>query len=156
MGLNLNLKDADLKGFDAIPAGSYDALVYEVTQGTTEGKEDAKLPAGTPFFNVQFKVDGGEYNNRRLFRKFIIAPAKLNGKPYEHKRMMDGMIAKFFIAVGFEEDEVLGGDFDPDMDDLAGRECRIVVKQREWNGTMQNDVTAFKPRTDSVAGSSLL
>jgi hypothetical protein len=153
MGLNLNLKNADLKGFDAIPAGTYDCTVYEATMGETEG---GKLPKGTPFINVQFKVDGGEYDNRRVFRKFIIAPPKIDGKAYEHKAMMDGMLAKFFIAIGYTEDEVLGGSFEPDLEDFAGRECRVTVKQREYDGGMVNDVSVVRPRSEETAASSLL
>ena len=155
-GLNLNLKDADLKGFDAIPAGTYDAVVYEASMGETEGGENAKLPKSTPYLNVQFKVEGGEFDNRRVFNKFIIAPGKVDGKPYEHKKMMDGMLAKFFMAIGFSEEEVLGGSFDPDLEDLNGRECRVTVKQREYNGSTYNDVSAVRPRSEVSAGSSLL
>lgn len=155
-GLNLNLKDADLKGFDALPAGTYDAIVYEATMGETKGGENSKLPAGTPFVNVQFKIDGGEYDNRRVFTRYIIAPAKIDGKVYEHKKMMDGMLAKFFIAIGYSENEVTGGSFAPDLEDLAGRECAISLKTRDYNGALQNDVSAVKPRSEATTGSALL
>lgn len=160
MGLNLNMSSADLKGFDAIPAGTYDASVYEVTMGETKGGADAKLPAGTPALNVQFKIDGGDYDNRRVFRKYIIAPEKLNGKKYEHKAMMDGMLAKFFIALGWDEDEVISDSFEPELEDLVGKECRVTVKYRaaddEKGYPAQNDVTAVRPRSEATAGSALL
>lgn len=160
MGLNLNLKDADVKGFDAIPANTYDATVYEVTMGETKGSEGSKLPAGTPFINVQFKIDGGEYDNRRVFRKFIIPPAKVNGKPYEHKAMMEGMLVKFFVALGFDEDAVTAESFEPELEDLVGRECRVTVKYKaedtERGYPASNDVTAVRPRSEATAGSALL
>lgn len=159
-GLNLNLSKADLKGFDAIPAGTYDATVYEAKMEETKGGEGSKLPAGTPKLNVQFKIDGGEHDNRRVFRGFVIAPAKLNGKPYEHKAMMDGMIARFFMACGYEEEEVLSDSFEPDLNDLNGREVRITVKYRaaddEKGYPAQNDVTTVRPRAETSAASSLL
>ena len=158
MGLNLNLKGADLKGFDAIPAGTYDAIVYEASMGETKGSEGSALPAGTPFVNIQFKIDGGDYHNRRVFRKFIIAPDKVNGKKYEHKAMMDGMLARFFLALGYSEDEVISDDFNPDMEDLNGKECRITVKYKAETDQYpaQNEVAAVRPRAEATAGSALL
>lgn len=160
MGLNLNLSSADLKGFDAIPAGTYDAVVYEVSMGETKGSEGSVLPAGTPYLNVQFKVDGGEYDNRRVFRKFIIAPAKIGNKAYEHKGMMDGMLARFFMGIGYDESEVIADDFEPEMEDIQGRECRIQVKYRPADDDKgypaQNEVAAVRPRSEATAGSALL
>lgn len=160
MGLNLNLSNADVKGFDAIPANTYDATVYEVSMGETKGGEGSKLPGGTPFLNVQFKIDGGEYDNRRVFRKFIIPPAKVNGKAYEHKAMMEGMLVKFFLAIGYDEAEVTGEDFEPELEDLVGRECRVTVKYREADEEKgypaSNDVTAVRPRSEATAGSALI
>ena len=70
---------------------------------------------------------------------------------------MDGMLARFFIAIGYDEAEVLSGEFDPDYEDMIGRECRVVVGQREWpkdSGEMQNNVKGVKPvGSDSPAGS---
>ena len=157
-GLNLNLGSADLKGFEAVPAGTYDAIVYDVNMDETKGSDGAKLPAGVPVLNVQFKIDGGDYDNRRVFRRFIIAPEKVGGKKYEHKAMMDGMIAKFFLALGYEEDEVLSDSFEPDLEDLKGKECRIQVKVRPETDAYpaSNDVAAVRPRAEASAGSALL
>lgn len=151
MGLGLNLKDADLKGsdFEAIPSGNYHCSVYDVTMKETKGGQDAALPKGTPMVNVQFKVEGGDYNNRRLFRQLIIAPAKVNGKPYEHKKTMDRILGQFFKCIGFSEEEITSGNFDPDLEDLKGRELLVVVGQKpKYNGAegeMDNVVKGFKP-----------
>jgi hypothetical protein len=143
--MGLNLAGADTKGFDAIPADTYDCAVVKVTDIAVKG-EDGNLPKGTPGISVQFRIVGGEYDNRRVFNNYWIAPAKIGGKAYEKKAMMDGMIAKFFIALGFTEEEVTGGDFDPDYDDdVVGRECRVVVGQKEYAGETQNVVKAVKP-----------
>jgi len=157
-GLNLNLSGAELKGFDAIPAGTYDAIVYEASMGETKGSEGAVLPAGVPFLNIQFKIEGGDYDNRRVFRKFIIAPEKVGGKKYEHKAMMDGMLAKFFLAIGYSEDEVMSESFEPDMEDLNGKECRIQVKYKAETDQYpaSNEVAAVRPRSEVSAGSALI
>lgn len=154
--MGLNLAGADLGGFDAIPADTYDCAIQEVSDTAIKG-EDGNLPKGTPGLNVQFRVVGGEFDNRRLFNTYWIAPAKIGGKAYDKKKMMDGMLARFFIAIGYDEAEVTGGEFDPDYEDMVGRECRVVVGQREWpkdSGDMQNNVKNVKPvGADSPAGS---
>jgi len=156
--MGLNLAGADLKGFEAIPADTYDCAVQEVTMTEIKG-EVGNLPKGTPGINVQFRVVGGEYDNRRVFNTYWIAPAKIGGKAYDKKKMMDGMLAKFFVAIGFDEAEVTSGDFDPDFEDLVGRECRVVVGQREWpkdSGDMQNNVKNVKAVGSGATASSLI
>lgn len=145
----LNLAGADTKGFDAFPSGTYDAEVFEVSMTAIKG-EDGKLPKGTPGFNVQFKITGGEYDNRRVFNNYWIAPAKVNGKKYDKKAMMDGMLVRFFVAIGYDEDQVTGGDFDPDLEDMIGKECRVVVGQKEYEGETQNYLKGVKPAGESV------
>jgi hypothetical protein len=151
MGL-LNLSDADDSGFDALPAGSYDAEVYEVTMKETKGSDGAKLPAGTPMLNVQFRITDEEYENRRVFRTYIIAPEKIGNKKYEHKAKMDGMLVRFFLAIGYTPDEVKDeGGFDPDFEDMKGRACRVVLGQKEYNGEIQNEVKGVKNVSEETA-----
>jgi hypothetical protein len=142
--MGLNLAGADTKGFAAIPSDTYDCAVQAVTDVAIKG-DSGTLPKGTPGISVQFRVVGGEYDNRRLFNNYWIAPAKIGGKAYDKKAMMDGMLAKLFIALGYDEEEVTGGDFDPDYEDVVGRECRVVVGQKEYEGETQNTVKAVKP-----------
>jgi Protein of unknown function (DUF669) len=156
MGL-LDLSGADTSGFDAMPAGIYDAEVYEITMKETKGGETSKLPAGTPMLNVQFRITDEEYENRRQFKTYVIAPEKIGGKKYEHKAKMDGILARFFIAIGCDEEEVTSGQFEPDFEELKGNPCRITLKQREYNGELQNEVTGVRPIGDEVtAGPGLL
>lgn len=152
MGLNLNsLKGADTKGFEAIPAGTYDALVYEA--GHVEVKEGStgSLPAGTPGIKVQFKIDGGEYDNRRVFSNYWIAP-----KGHDKKQVMDNILASFLVALGFDEDDVTSGKLDIEYEDLVGRECRISVGTQTYNDTVSNNVKGVRARSEATAGSALL
>jgi hypothetical protein len=151
MGLGLNLAGADLKGsdFEAIPSDTYHCSVFDVALKETKGGATAVLPKGTPMINVQFKVEGGDYKNRRLFRQLIIAPAKIGNKPYEHKKVMDRILGTFFTCLGFPEDEVTADGFDPSPEDLIGRELLVVVGQKQkYNaeeGVMDNEVKGFRP-----------
>jgi len=151
----LDLSGADLKGFDPIPSGSYPAIVFECEAIETENP-DGKLPIGTPGFNVQFKVDGGQYDNRRLFNRYWIAPADYDPSK---KKMLDGMFARFLLAIGYSEKEVMGGKFKFDPEDAIGRECTVVVGIRPANDQYEasNNVRNVKPRTAAATeGDDLL
>lgn len=159
MGLGLNLAGADLDGsdFDAIPSDHYHCSVFKMDMKETKDKEENKLPGGTPMINIQFKVEGGDYNNRRVFRQLIIAPAKIGNKPYEHKNMMDRILGQFFKCVGFSDEEIKSGDFDPSFEDIIGKELIVVVGQKQKHlapeGVMDNVVKGFKPLDSAAAGS---
>ena len=147
MGLALNLAGADLKGFEAFPSGTYDGAVQEVSMIEVKG-EDGSLPKGTPGLNVQFRIVGGDYDNRRVFNNYWIAPKK-----YEKKAMMDGMLSRLFIALGYDEAAVTSGTFEPDLDELVGKACRVAVGQDTYNGEVKNIVKGVKPAgADSGSG----
>ena len=151
-GLNLtNLKGADAKGFTAMPAGQYDAIVYEASHTEVGENSTGSLPPGTPGIKLQFKIDGGDYDNRRLFTNLWLAP-----DGHEKKSVMDNIMAAALVAMGFPEDEVTSGKLKVDYEDFAGREVRLSVGTKTYNGELQNEVKAIKPRSGATAGSALL
>jgi hypothetical protein len=146
----LDLSGADMKGFAAIPSGRYPAVVQEVKAFETDNPE-GKLPVGTPGWNVQFKVDGGEHDNARVFNRYYNAPAG-----YEKKAMMDGFLARFLIAIGAAtEKDIAGGKAKINPADWEGCECTVVVKKRpadvERGYDESNTVSNVLPRSASVA-----
>lgn len=159
----LNLAGADMTAgdFEPIPSATYPCSVVRFETKFTKGGEEKKLPEGTPMFNVGLKVSEGQYENRWLWRSLIIAPAKVNGKAYEHKKMMDGMLARFFTALGFTEEEVTSGSFDTsDPETFIGRGCAVVVGQKmkygcdPENPEYENVVKGFKPLTAITSGAA--
>lgn len=168
-GLGLNLAGADLAGtdFDAIPSGTYHCTVFKMEMKQTKGSETSVLPKGTPMINIQLKVEDensadGEMKvkNRRLFRQLIIAPAKIGGKAYEHKKTMDRILGQFFKCVGYDEEEILSGDFNPDFDEIKGKDILVVVGQKQkWGaeeGVMDNEVKGFKAYGESNGSPQLV
>ena len=152
MGLNLNrLKGADAKGFDAIPAGQYDAVVYEAKHVEVKEGTEGSLPPGTPGIKLQFKIDGGDYDNRRVFTNLWLAP-----DDHAKKNVMDNILAATLVAIGFDEDEVTSGKLKIEFEDFAGRECRISVGTKPYNGQIQNEVKGVRPWSAETAGSALL
>lgn len=136
----LDLSGAKVGGFDVIPPNWYEAVVFEVTPIEIEN-EDGKLPMGTPGYNIQFKVDGGEYDNRRVFNRFYLPAA---GEYDEDKRKtMLGRFADFLVAAGYSEKEITSGKFKFDTEDATGRSLRISVGQDKSGD--YNTVRNYKP-----------
>jgi len=152
----LNLADADLtKGdFDPIPPAVYEMHVHEVK--LVEVKNDTgRYPLGTPGFNVQFRVDGGKYDNRVVFKAFYLPPADYDS---EKRKIALGIFANFLIAIGYPQEEVTSGSFNNDPTDWVGRKCKVSVKIRPANAekgySAQNEVTSVKPLAATSASES--
>lgn len=90
----MDMSDVKENTFEAIPAATYNATVFEVTE--VEAPGTGHMPEGTPGINVQFNISDGEFENRRLFKKFYIAP-----DDYPKKDTMDSILYGFLkIALG--------------------------------------------------------
>lgn len=155
----LNLSDADVKGFDAVDAGRYNAEVFEIKMDAVKNTSgQGKMPAGTPMVKVQFKLTDSEVENRRVFVTYVIPPPDYDQSKAQKLR---GMLARFFIALGEPEEKVLGKKFDPDFEDYIGRPCVVVVgkepKKDQSGNTIpdefNNPVKGVKP-AGSAAGAT--
>lgn len=152
----LNLSDADMKGFDPLEPGRYNAEVVEITMDAV--KNEGKTPIGTPIVKFQFKITDEEYENRRVWTQFVVPP-----KDYDKSKAakMKGMLARTFIALGTPEEEVLSKNFDPDFDDYKGVPCVVTLSKepkqdRSGNvieGEFNNPVKQVKPAGSEVATS---
>ena len=122
----------------AIPAGSYNATIFDVKQeqvrsGPNEGK---------PRLNVQFRISNGQYENRRVFAYIALYVAGDFWKTQS-----------FFKALGFD---MKSGDFEvPEANDLLGKAIGVRVKVgKDQNGEDRNEVAGFdKATADSLLGS---
>jgi len=158
----LNLSDADMKGFDPLEPGRYNAEVVEITMDAVKNLSgEGKMPAGTPIVKCQFKITDEEYANRRVWVQYVIPP-----KDYDKGKAskMKGMLARFFIALGVPEEEVLSKTFDPDFDDFIEVPCVVSIgkepkKDRQGNiieGEFNNPVKGIKPAGEAVTTDSVL
>lgn len=110
---------------EVIPAGTYNARVYEVELRTSAN-------SGNPYINWRFRIDGGEYDGRQLF--FVTSLKE--GALWNLKRTLK--------ALRFEGD--LEGQVDlGDLDNFLGRQCRIVVGVEDYLGEPRNRVTRVLP-----------
>lgn len=173
MGGPLDLSGADLKGFEALDPGRYNAQIVKLENDAVKNASgQGKMPAGTPMIKIQYKVLEPKINgevldqDRRVFQTLVIPP-----KGYDSKKAatMNGMIARFFIAIGVPEEKVLGKGFNPmeDPEQFYGNECVVTLgrepkKDAQGNvidGEYNNPVKGVKPAgtlVGSSAGGQLL
>jgi len=163
----LNLSDADIKGFEAVEAGRYNAEIATMTIDAVKNTSGTgATPAGTPMIKVRFKLisdmagntEGLE--NKSVFASYVVPP-----KEHDPKKaaVMKGMIARLFMALGNSEDEVRAKNFNPDFEDYIGRECVVTVgrepkKDQAGNtieGEYNNPVKGVKAPGEVTAGGLL-
>lgn len=146
----LNLAGADTTGFDVLPSGKYAAKVYEVDPCEIE-KEGGKMPQGTPGYNVQFRLEGGEYDGRYVWNRYWMP-----GDDYDATKgaRMKGMFVRFLVALGFPEKDITSGKFKLDLEDLKGRDCVVQVGQNEYDGETRNNVKNVRAAGEATGSTS--
>jgi len=107
-------------GMDPVPEGVYNARVFDVVLRTS-------VNSGNQYLNWTFKIDGGEYDGRRLFyvtslKKEALWNLKRTLKALQFEGSLDGQVD-------------LG-----DLDDFLGKQCRISVGIEEYMGEPRNRV----------------
>ena len=116
------------QGFEAIPAGEYEAcIVNSEMKQTKDGTGE--------YLNLEVQIISGEYQNRRLFEKL-----NLRNRNEQAVQIARGTLSAICRAVN-----VLTPN---DSSELHMKPLRInvVVRKREDTGEMQNTIKAFKPR----------
>lgn len=124
----LDLGDADLRGFAPIDPGRYNAEIIEIKWDAV--RNPGKVPIGTPMLKAQFKVINPQIDgevtdqDRRVFTQYVNPPKDYH--PQKRATML-GMIARFFIALGFTEEDVRKPSFDPDFEELKGTPVVVTL-----------------------------
>lgn len=155
MGGPLDLSGADLKGFEALEPGRYNAEIFEISWDATKNP-DGKMPVGTRMMKVQFKLTDPEVENRRVFTQYVVPPNDYDAKK---KATMQGMIARFFMATGDPEELVTSKKFNPDFEDYKGRPVVVTLSKEQYPKDSdppeyQNRVKGVKPAGAAVGASS--
>lgn len=138
MSFTLNFTEENLGSagnYEPIPAGSYNATVYEVKQEEVRSGDNA----GKPRLNVQFRLTGEGVENRRVFSYVPLYVAKDAWKA-----------ASFFSSLGYD---VKAGSFKvPEIADLLGKPIGVRVKIGvDQNGQPRNEVGGFDKPADAAA-----
>jgi hypothetical protein len=124
----------DGPSFDAVPADRYTLECVDAKLATSK-KGNQKVSA-------QFKIVGGDLENRRVWNDFSLLP-----NSWFH-------LKNYFEAAGVDvEDQEI--TFDDILSMLGGTQVSAYVSTRDYKGKTQNDVSDWKPvgaGEDSVLG----
>ena len=117
-----------------IPAGTYTATVFEAK--AEEVRSGAN--AGKPRWNVQFRISGGQYENRRLF---AYIPLYVAGDFWKTQA--------FFTALGYD---VKGKFSVPEVADILGKaiDVKVTVRAAEGDYPADNNVAGFIKATSGA------
>lgn len=126
--------------YSPIPAGTYNATVFEVKHVDVKNG----VNAGKPQYSVQFRIADGVQENRRVFTYIPLYAGKSEWKTLA-----------FFKALGYEPKP--GEPFNiPTPADLAGKPIAVkVTLVPDQNGGEENNVAGFKSNVSSQAVDNL-
>jgi len=126
--------------YEPVPAGSYNATVFEVKQETVKSGPNE----GKPRFNIQFKLAGPGVDNRRVFGYVALYVANDFWKTQS-----------FFSALGYD---MKSGKFTvPEPTELAGKPIGVRVKiGTDMEGKPRNEIGGFDKPTASVGADAAL
>jgi len=137
----VNVDLSNVKEFEALPAGKYEAIIESVQHGMSQ--------EGKPTLKWTFAVAEGEYTGRKLFMNTSLQPQAL----WKLKATFDG------LGLSTEDAEGNPTAIDLDVDDetneltepnLIGVAVLLTVSaDRMWKNRKQNDV-------DDIVASSVL
>jgi len=127
--MRVNFTGAEDRGnFDAF-RGKHHVKITDITD--TETKNAGKLPAGTEGWSVEFTVQEGQYENRKIWNNYWFAPSTL------------GFLRSMLVATGEYSKEDLQGDFDVELDDLIGLDLVVSTRIQKGDGNYE-DRTVIK------------
>ena len=135
MSIRVDFTDVQ-DGFQPIPEGKYDATVFEVEQKVGQN-------SGKPYLNWQLKIQGGEFDGRRVFYMTSLSPGAL----WKLKANLN--------ALGYSKEQ-LEGDFELDPTDLVGRECTAIITHEEYQGQVRDRVADILAAGNASSGDASL
>lgn len=139
MSISLNFTAEDLAStstgdYGVVPAGSYNATIFDVKQETVKSGPNE----GKPRFNIQFRISEGPSENRRVFGYVALYKA---GDYWKTQA--------FFKALGYD---LTAGSFTvPTPQELSGKPIGVRVKVgKDQDGNDRNEVAGFDTASASA------
>lgn len=167
----LDLGDADTRGFAPLDPGNYNAEIVQLDWDATTNP-NGNLPVGTPMLKIQVKILNPEIDgevidqDRRAFAQYFSPPRSYDARK---RATMLGMMARFFMALGYQEEEVKSSNFNPNFEDLKNLPVVVTLgkepkKTRDGvviEGEFNNPIKSFRAAgtlegTATTTGSGLL
>lgn len=143
----LDLTSADTRG-NFMEGGWKDAVVSDITP-IEAANPAGNLPIGTAGINVQFTINGGQYDNRRVWNRYWFPPAEYDAQKRDRSL---GMFVRFLVGLGYDEKEIKTGGFnlDQNIPEMIGKDCQVNTKyDADYDN---NKVTGVRASGGSTAG----
>lgn len=134
-----NLASNVSNSYDPVPAGKYEATIYDVQTDTVKSGENA----GKPRLKVQLRIAEGQYENRRLF---ALIPLYVAGDFWKAQ--------SFFSSLGYSVE----GTFEvPDIKDLLGKPVvvRVTIREAQGDYPADNNIAGFEKGKEKSAADLL-
>lgn len=132
------LKAAEDAGFSNCPPGIYDVRIVAGEAKQTSAQKDMIV--------VKFEIIGGPHGGRKVPNNFVISPENANALGFFFRHMRALGLDSVYFTKNPSPAQVAA--------DLVGRECRIEVGTRVWNGEEREDVKKIMAPLAGVAGVS--
>ena len=141
--VKVNLKGQELMTFDPVPPGTYRDAVDQCDD-TRVSQE-----SGQPNIFWLFKITDvvtvrGEAMDGLVGRTIMHGTSLIDAALWNVYRTL--------IALGVDPEQLEDGEYEIIPEDFIGRECIITVNQREYQGTMRNNVVAMRTLNEQEAG----
>jgi hypothetical protein len=135
----LDLSGAEVRDFEPLPSGEYDATLIEI-----ELTESSTLK---PMVKVVFGISEEGYEGRKLYSQYV-----LRGNDDAKTKVVLGMFVGFLAAcTGKDAEEIKAEGFDPsNLSDLIGSEIVLRVGPPD-EGFDFNKVKGVKPAGTKVS-----
>jgi hypothetical protein len=145
VSISLNFTAEDLSStstgdYGVVPAGSYNATIFDVKQETVKSGPNE----GKPRFNIQFRISDGPSENRRVFGYVALYKA---GDYWKTQA--------FFKALGYD---LTAGEFVvPSPQELSGKPIGVRVKVgKDQDGNDRNEVSGFDAATPAAGVTAIM
>lgn len=114
---------------------------YDFTISSTEAK---KTQNGKDMFNCQCRVEGGPFNGRVVWHRFVVSPESSAAMEIFFRQMTALGLGKEFWLRGPSAEQV--------AEALKSRKFRGTTSIREYQGVESNEIKSIKPARSAGAG----
>jgi len=142
-----SLKGQELMTFEALPAGTYRVSVDRAEERNSNASGEANIMW---LFRV---TDVIATNQPHEDASSLVGRTLVHGTSLQESALWN--IFRTLIALGDHPDDLQVDDLDIDLDDYPGKECVVMVTQREYpanSGTMTNNVQNMRALSEEEAG----
>ena len=119
--------------YTVLPASDYDVKII---------KAEAKMAGtGKLMFALTLEVTTGPYAKRRLWSNLVVSPDNPTALGIFFRQVNAIGVDPSFFKVNPSDDQVAAA--------LMGKECRVQVAIKNWQGSDKNDVKNYFPKTSA-------